>query len=74
MEKKKQVFLQSLNIAKLIVGNKMVEGQFILLFSGAGGNNYFARQKTLIDVLGASLITCNYLSSVALETLYCHTI
>ena len=52
----------------------MVEGLFILLFECESGINHYARQKTLTDVLVASLITCYYLRSVALEVLYCHTI
>ena len=63
--KKKGIFLADL---------LMVEGLFILLFECESGINHYARQKTLTDVLVASLITCYYLRSVALEVLYCHTI
>ena len=52
----------------------MVEGLFSLLFQCESGINQYTRQKTLTDVVGASLTTCYYLNSVALETLYCHTI
>ena len=52
----------------------MVEGPFSLLLCSEGGINQHTKQKTLTDVVGASLTTCNYLSSVALEISYCHTI
>ena len=52
----------------------MVEGLLSLLFCSESGINQYTRQKPLTDILGASLTTCCYLSSVALETLYCHTI
>ena len=75
MEKKKEAFLKSFNISKcMVVDLLMVEGLFILLFECESGINHYARQKTLTDVLVASLITCYYLRSVALEVLYCHTI
>ena len=75
VEKKTQVFLQSFNIPKcMVLGLLMVEGRFILLFQYESGINYYARQKTLTDTLGVSLITYYYLNSVALEILYCHTI
>ena len=70
----KQVFLQSFNKPKcIVVGSLMVEGLLFCYFN-VSDINYYARQKTLTDDLRASLITCYYLSSVALEALYCHTI
>ena len=69
---KKQVFLQSFNILKCIAaGLSMVEKLLSLLFYCESGINQYAVQKTSTDVLGR---VCYYLSSVALETLYCKTI
>ena len=45
----------------------MVEGLFSLLFCSESGINQYTKQKTFTDVVGASLTTCYYLSSVALE-------
>ena len=52
----------------------MVEELFSLLFCSESGINQYTKQKTLTDVVEVSLTTCYYLSSVALEILYCHTI
>ena len=51
----------------------MEEG-LLSLFQCESVFNQYTRQKTLTDVMGASLTTFYYLSSVVLETLYCHTI
>ena len=49
----------------------MIEELFSLLFYCETDIKQYAGQKTLADVSGQ---VCHYLSSVALETFYCHTI
>ena len=59
VKKKKQVFLQLFNIPKcMVVGLLMVKELFSLIFSFESGINQYARQKTLADILGASLFSC----------------
>ena len=64
----KTVFLQSFNIPKCIfVGVSLVEGLFSLLFYCESGINQYAVQKMLLGRVSY------YLSSVALDALYCYT-
>ena len=80
--KKMQLFLQSLICPNLLL--LMVEELFILLFnnlfylfneSGIKVSVLIAMlDKTFNRCFGTNPITCCYLCSVALDTLYCHTI
>ena len=61
-------FLAIFNLPKYLVAVLlMVEGLFTLLFYCESGINQYTGQITLG-------LVCFYLSSVGLETLYCHSI
>ena len=64
----KASFLAIFNLPEYLVAVLlMVEGVFSLLFYCESGINQYAGQTTLG-------LVCYYLSSVGLETLYCHSI